>query len=66
MQINYFMEYIIIKKRSISHLEKAVAKKIAEGWKPLGGAFHDNSFTEEEGCYADGVCQTMIREEKKE
>ena len=59
------MEYIIVKEISIARLERAVTKKIAEGWKPLGGAFDDHSYTEEEGCFTSGVCQTMIREKKE-
>ena len=59
------MEYIILKERSIRDLEQAVAKKIAKGWKPLGGAFDDESFSERAGCLTYGICQTMIRESKK-
>ena len=58
------MEYIIVGARSFTRLEEKVAEKIAQGWKPLGGAFKANAFSEKAGCYVDGVYQTMIREKK--
>ena len=60
------MEYFIVGERSFSRLEESVTKMIKQGWKPLGGAFSANPFSEECGCKVQGVYQTMIREEKKD
>lgn len=60
------MEYFIVGAKSFSLLEEYVTEKIKQGWKPLGGAFSANPFSEEHGCRVQGVYQTMIREEKKD